>query len=262
MHRYARVHKIPEAICPPTIQALANEDLALIPILHNHIHFTAKVAEKIAALRNDSPENVSTKAPHSEPLSPFATEIKLIRLGIEMGDTTEVRAIMPIFLTSLTSQEASAVIKDKSLLAPRNNLANENLATLRSAPDTDVKPEDIPLPASEGEDQVSDESPEFDVMSATMTRLVDLSCREIMTHLQGVQGDALMVKLQVAKPSLREKTSHRVWVERLAGKRDIAKRTEMADMLAKKLEVRLTSTHRVNIREHRRRALSSESQET
>lgn len=48
---YVQVHKIPDFYFEPTIKALADDDLALIPLLHDHEGLVAKIAETISDLQ-------------------------------------------------------------------------------------------------------------------------------------------------------------------------------------------------------------------
>lgn len=48
---YVQVHKIPDFYLEPTIKALADDDLALIPLLHDHEGLVAKIAETISDLQ-------------------------------------------------------------------------------------------------------------------------------------------------------------------------------------------------------------------
>lgn len=93
---YVRVHKVPAFYLEPTIKALANEDLALIPLLHDHEGLVAKIAETMSDLQIEfDVAKAASKAAVPPPASSSA-EITPEEVSIDGKDPSPLPEGVPV----------------------------------------------------------------------------------------------------------------------------------------------------------------------
>jgi hypothetical protein len=236
--RYAETHSFPLEYSDRASAELADQDLALIPLLHDSAALDAKIAETLTALQDlGSADLGSNEAmPHAASIATQA-EVDQIRVGIETIDHVNVEAVMPFFMRLITSSsEIKLCIADRSELALRYDTAIKELEqSLAARNDVQVAPEQIPLPPSEAEPPAA--SPSIQLCTATLEELASLPAAEIMSSIEGAEGDALLTRVGVSRPTAAVQSSVDRWMTKTMAKPSLQRRSEMANFLAKKIDV-------------------------
>jgi len=240
VQRYAQVHSVPEGYCQPTISALANHDLALIPLLHDTAALNAKIAETVTVLQGDPELDINLGVSRPQRLHPpTKAEIGLVREEVVKIDPVDVDAVMPILMRNMRGGDVQLCLDSRAALAGRYNAAKRILLSERGEEVNAEVEADAPETPPPPSGPVVALFERITLSSATIERLSALPSADIMSNLQGSEGDNLLGKLGLSKPSAKDKNLNEAWTRKTLPKAPVERKAEMANMLAKKVEVNI-----------------------
>ena len=240
--KYAKKHSILEEHVAGTIKSLVELDLGLIPLLHDTVELDKMIAETISDFQMDAKIEIGSTVVTRPKRSHRARreEIELIREQVERIDPGEVDEVMPILFGSMTGEDVKACLESKSALALRYNSAKKELIKRQAA----TKSGDNSPAADEVNDRLREQVevvPKIQRLSldtANISQLVALPTQEILANVEGGEGEALLTKLRLSRPTKQETTTMQAWREKIMKKTGVERKSEMANLLSKKVDVR------------------------
>jgi len=239
VQRYVQIHSVPDDYCEPTISALAGHDLSLIPLLHDTTALNAKIAETVTILQDDPDLSLSLSVARGARMAPpTEDEIRLIREEVAKIDPVDVDAVMPIIMRNMSGGDIELCLESRNALPGRYNAAKRVLLGER---DREQK-KDVPVKPSLRTTQSLSDPIEalferLDLSSATTELLAALPAPDIRANLHGSEGDSLLGKLGLSRPSVKDKNLNEAWTKKLLPKGPVERKAEIANMIAKKVDV-------------------------
>ncbi|OCF54150.1 hypothetical protein L486_08346 [Kwoniella mangroviensis CBS 10435] len=235
---HARNKSLSFDLVEPTIKALAKQDLALIPLLHDKSQLDLRIAECFSSIQFEFSEqqpNVELERPTNE---------DLIRLRDEIGkiDPLNVNEIMPIMLEMLSPSEWE-MIWDQSRVAKKYGLAKQMLDKKKKEEDEQLQKtvkveEDRTIQISDdlaaGEEKKDHLAP---LEGLTIPVFCTLSADQIMKNIKSENGPEILTLLGIVEPTLADKAGNETWVEKVMGKSKVERGVEIASMLGKKVDI-------------------------
>ncbi|EIW69665.1 hypothetical protein TREMEDRAFT_30506, partial [Tremella mesenterica DSM 1558] len=231
---FAQLNAVPEGFIQPAVSALVQSDLELISLLHDPHQLQIRIAETIGTLQGD-PDLDSVS---SLPLS--SRESDTLHAEVARIDPMEVDQVMTILLSTVTIEELRHCLSSKSYLAATYNVAKKELIRRQevTAP-TVPAPTPVnqsPSPPRSSLEPNQDPPTILDIPSATLPALAALSARDIVANLTYEGSDILLFKLNLGRPAAQEVSGLAAWSDKVMKKPMIERKTEMAAMLAKRLD--------------------------
>ncbi|KAL7423910.1 hypothetical protein Q5752_001495 [Cryptotrichosporon argae] len=241
---YARSHGVPEGYVEPTVKALGDHDLALIPLLHDGAQLEAKIAETFNVLQSD-PDldiNMGLRRPGARPSPEELTSTLTARLRheVERIDPLNVDTVLAIMEKHFQPGDLARCVEIKAaLLDAYNRAKNELVQQLQlnettNDEDSDAEGEsELASSADEGE---SDDSIEADTTAPALSNLslVDLAklpAPQARAYLESPSADDL-ARLCLERPS----QAALEWVVRSNDKSALERKSEMVAQLTGMLE--------------------------
>nr|XP_019042715.1 hypothetical protein I302_08421 [Kwoniella bestiolae CBS 10118]OCF21645.1 hypothetical protein I302_08421 [Kwoniella bestiolae CBS 10118] len=240
---HARTNSISSTLVEPTIKALAKQDLALVPLLHDKPQLDIRIAECFAAIQSDPLESLvssRTRTPKVEVERP--TDQDLIKLREEVGkiDPLNVDAIVPIMLEMLSPSEwgtiwthsrvakkyglAKQILDKKEEERTAGGIKEERRLETRSASTLDAPP-------------MEEEGGLVPLEDLTIPSLCSLPAQQIMLNLHSENGLKILSTLGVIEASSVEKANNATWVDKVMSKSKVERGVELASVLGKKVDI-------------------------
>lgn len=249
--QFSRKGGIPEGFIDPTVKALVGYDIALLPLLSDPTQLDAKIAETIGVLQGD-PElnmNLGILQPglYSTVNSLDRDDVARLRAEVERVDPIHLDLVMDLILAKLTADELDYCFISKGFLMSRYNIAKKEViqwediqksaAASRDQKDNgDLKAETL----LQSEDAPSRLFPPTGASSDDIDSIRTLAClpiQDIIAHLTGPNGDAMLHHLGIARPSNKEIISATIWSQAVVAKPLSMRKTEIAERVMKRLKV-------------------------
>ncbi len=224
----------------------------MIPLLHDHDQLDAKIAETLGVLQDDPDLNMDLGIvqPGRYPsLSRPTPEVEArLRAEIKRIDPLEADAIMRILLANLSIDEVQHSLANKNFLNSKYTSAKKEIIRRQENQHAAQLASDIFGP-SVGDEVVQPDPPRepafrsppplepIPIEAVDLDSLARLPTRDIVTHLSGPIGDAILFKLEIARPDSREEAAIARWTQRVMTKPQSAKKSEIATQIIKKLDV-------------------------
>jgi hypothetical protein len=239
--RYARVHSIEEGYCSAAAQALADHDLAVIPLLHNPALLKSKIEETFTVLQHRPNRKVkvelkldTNRLQRLHP--PTESEIEHIRNEVAKIDPIHVDDVMPMMLQNLAGLDIQGCLNDQRAIASRYDIVKKQFESEGAVQTAPPSPGNAAGVLADGVDTIN-AFERLDLASSTIHDLLKLPSREILSNLQGAEGDALLSKLGIDRPTDEDRSRVATWTSETMAKQGLERKVEMSGMLAKKLDV-------------------------
>jgi len=235
---YARDHSVPDQCCGPAARMLAEQDLALIPLLHNPGALKAKIEETFSIIQHSPDLDISSD--DDRPSTPHSAVLGAVS-GLDQGSprpgSEDSKQIISKAQVNLTS------IEDDRSIVERNVGSNEHTTAIDQENIGYSSAESSPLPGAESCPALELKGLPFERLeldSVTLDDLLALSSRDIISILRGAKGDKLLAKLGFESPNASQRSSVESWARRTISKQRVERKMEMAAFIAKKSNVSLS----------------------
>lgn len=203
-----------------------------------------------------------TEAPATTPVdtAPTESQVRMIRDEIAKIDPQDTDALVPIFLEGLSKKVVQTCLNSRSVLAQRYGHAKRALSARRVG-DENVK--QVPDVITEGSTIMEASSPTEkegptpeadsdieDLASISLESLFELNAETLVRHMTGPQGELLAGRLGLEVPSAKARSAVEEGIEKMGLKSAVERKTELAGILSKKIEVGpqpFTTSRRVHV---------------
>jgi hypothetical protein len=262
---YCKIHTIPDGYVEPAIKALVAHDLALIPLLHDRDQLDAKIQETLAVLQGDPELDINLGVqPTLAPSSPTKLHLKSIhspeelesklREEIERIDPMEVEEVMGILFATMQVADIRHAVQNKGYLAAKYNIAKKELIRRQSEVRVTVVPTSEPssIASRSGAEltesheavviKLAEDCTRFTAETVDLPSLVEMPVKDIMANLGGEEGDAILLKLGMSRPTATEAAALAKWTKGVMEKSGVERKAEIAGMMSKKLDVSTASS--------------------
>ena len=216
-----------------------------------------------ASPQSTPPNNRSTDADGPKtPLNLSSDELAIFRSEILSIDLVEAETIMALLLSRLTPEDAQKCLRNRQHLRLTANGIRRELLKSRMKIDTQVtqllpaaelaplsglsQPSPIPSPiaikATEGMDV--DHAAAFTRLpldEIELHELAGLPAEHALAHFEGDEGEQVMQKLSLAKPSGRDVSKIKEFVRKTRRKSQLEQRSDVVSLVARSLNVSLHS---------------------
>ena len=209
----------------------------MIPLLHNPTLLKARIEETFSVIQHGIKRDIGadmTRSQHLQP--PTQSEIEHIRQEVTKIDPIYADRVMPIILQSLKGSDIQLCLDNPSAIASRYNIAKKQFETERPV---------CPAPSSPGitgQDLIDEADTvsafqRLDLGTSSINDLLNLSSRNVLSNLQGAEGDALLSKLGIDRPTSEDRSWVKSWTRQTMAMRGLERKLEISAVLAKRLDV-------------------------